>query len=73
MPTQQLRALWHPTRAQILELLMSGPATRSQLVEASGGALAKIAYHSRVLCRAGCIQPGESTDPDSPDPLYEIV
>ena len=73
MPTQQLRALWHPTRAQILELLTSGPATRSQLVEASGGDLAKIAYHSKVLCRAGCIQPGEPAESDGTDPLYEIA
>ena len=58
MPTQLfLRALWHPIRARILELLSSGPATRSQLVEASGGPLATVAYHSKVLCQAGCIQP----------------
>jgi DNA-binding transcriptional ArsR family regulator len=73
VPTQQLRALWHPTRAQILELLMSGPATRSQLCEASGGGIAEIAYHSKVLCQAGCIQPGESNEPDPGDPLFEIV
>ena len=73
MPTQQLRAIWHPARARILELLMRGPATRSQMIKVAGGSLAKISYHSRVLCRAGCIQLAASSDPNSDDPLYEIV
>lgn len=73
MPTQQLRAIWHPARARILEMLMRGPATRSQMIEAAGGSLAKVAYHSKVLCRAGCIQPVQSPDPHPDDPLYEIV
>ncbi len=73
MPTRQMRAIWHPTRARILELLMSGPATLSLLVEAAGGHYAKVAYHSRVLCRAGSIQHAESSGPDSDDPLFEVA
>jgi hypothetical protein len=71
--TQQMRALWHPTRARMLELLMAGPATQSEIVEAAGGPLAKIVYHNRVLCRSGSIQLAKSPDPDSGDPLFEVV
>jgi predicted transcriptional regulator len=73
VPTQQMRAIWHPTRARILELVMAGPKTQSQIVKAVGGPLAKVAYHSKVLCRAGCIQRAGSSSSDSDDPLYEVV
>jgi predicted transcriptional regulator len=68
-----MRAIWHPTRAQIVELLTSGPATQSQLVKAAGGPRATIAYHSRVLCRAGCIKAVECPDSTADDPLFEAV
>ena len=71
MPTQEMRALWHPTRARILELLKAEPATRSHLVEAAGAPFAEVAYHCRALCRSGCIQTSEASGPDSDDPLYE--
>lgn len=73
MPTQEMRALWHPTRARILELLKTEPATRSQLVEAAGAPYAEVAYHCRALCRSRCIQYAESSGPDAPDPLFEAV
>ena len=73
MPTQQIRAIWHPTRARIFELLTKGPATRSQLIEASGKSLATVAYHSRVLCRAGCIRQADVAQQNGDDPLYEVV
>jgi hypothetical protein len=70
--TRQMRAIWHPTRARIIELLTAGPKTQSQLVEAFGGCRRQIAYHTRVLCRTGCIRLAESSGPDSDDPLYEV-
>lgn len=73
MPTQEMRALWHPTRARILELLKSAPAARSYLVESAGAPYAEVAYHCRALCRSGCIQHVEGSGPDSDDPLYEVV
>ena len=73
MPTQEMRALWHPTRARILELLKSAPAARSNLVEAAGAPYAEVAYHCRALCRSGCIQYVEGSDQDSDDPLYEVA
>jgi hypothetical protein len=68
-----MRALWHPTRARILELLRSEPAARSYLVEAAGAPYAEVAYHCRALHRSGCIQCVEGSDPDSDDPVYEVV
>ena len=62
MPTQEMRALWHPTRARILELLKTEPATHSKLVEAAG-----------APCRSGCIQYAESSGPQAADPLFEAV
>jgi DNA-binding transcriptional ArsR family regulator len=73
VPTQEMRALWHPTRAQILELLKAEPATRSRLVEAAGAPYAEVAYHCRALCRSGCIQYAASSGPHAADPLFEAV
>lgn len=73
MPTQEMRALWHPTRAGIIELLKSAPATRSQLTESTGAPYAEVAYHCRALCRSGCIKYAESSGPDVDDPLYEVA
>lgn len=73
MPTQEMRALWHPTRARILELLKAESATRSQLVDAVGAPYAEVAYHCRALFRSGCIQYASSSGPEMPDPLFEAV
>lgn len=72
MASLQTRALWHPMRARILELIIRGPATLSQIAASVGESTAKAAYHSSVLCGAGCIQPVEVEGPDSADPLYEV-
>jgi predicted ArsR family transcriptional regulator len=68
-----MRALWHPTRARIFELLKTEPATRSRLAKDAGAPYAEVAYHCRSLCRSGCIQHADSSGPDAPDPLYEVV
>ena len=73
MPTKEMRALFHPTRARILELLKAGPSPRSKLAESAGAPFAEVAYHCRALCRSGCIQYGESSGPDSEDPLFEAL
>ena len=73
MPTQEMRALWHPTRARILELLKSEPATRSRLVDAAGAPLAEVAYHCRALYRSGCIRYAPASGPDSDDPVFEAA
>jgi hypothetical protein len=73
VPTQEIRALWHPTRARILELLNSAPAARSFLVEAAGAPHAEVAYHCHALCSSGCIRYAEGSGPDSDDPVFEAA
>lgn len=73
MPTQEMRALWHPTRARIFELLKAGPATRSHLAESAGASYAEVVYHCLALCRSGCIRYAEGSGPDSDDPLFEVA
>jgi DNA-binding IclR family transcriptional regulator len=68
-----MRALWHPTRARILELLKSTPTARSHLVETVGAPYAEVAYHCHALCRSGCIQYVEGSGQYSDDPLYEVA
>lgn len=73
MPTQEMRAIWHPTRARVLELLKAAPATRSQLTEEAGAPLAEVAYHCRALCNSGCIRMAEGSGENAEDPLYEAI
>jgi len=73
VPTQEMRALWHPTRARILELIKTSPATRTQLTTAAGAPFAEVAYHCRSLCQSGCIRYAHSSGPDAADPLYETA
>lgn len=73
MPPPEMRALWHPTRAGILEFLSSGPTRRSRLPRATGASFAAVAYHCRALCSCGCIREAETSGPDSDDPLYEAI
>lgn len=71
MPSNQMKALWHPTRAGILERLRSGPALRSQLIAATGAPFAEVVYHCRALCSCGCIEYAEGSGPESEDPVYQ--
>ena len=71
MPSRRTRAIWHPLRARILELIVRGPATLDQIAAAVEKSPETVAYHSRVLCGAGCIQAVEAENPFA-DTLYEI-
>jgi DNA-binding IclR family transcriptional regulator len=68
-----MRALFHPTRARILELLRTGPTRRSRLAELAGASFAEVAYHCRALHRSGCIRYAGSSGPDSDDPVFEVA
>jgi hypothetical protein len=73
VPAQEMRALWHPTRARILELVKIAPTRRSQLVVDAGAPLAEVAYHCRALCRSCCIQQAPSSGSNPDDPIYEAA
>lgn len=56
----QLRALAHPLRLQLLQvLLVEGPATASQLGRRLGESSGATSYHLRALHRAGMVEEAE--------------
>src|SRR5436190_5794863 len=60
MDAAQLRALAHPLRLQLLEVLHSeGPATASQLGRRLGESSGATSYHLRALHKAGMVEEAE--------------
>ena len=51
-----VRALAHPLRVQILELLTERVASPNRLSEQLGIGLTHVAYHTRALDRWGCLE-----------------
>ena len=56
----QVRALGHPLRLAILDVLAVGPATNLQLSQRIGASPSKCFFHVRQLLEAGLIRRGES-------------
>src|SRR5215467_9606852 len=57
MSAAQLRALAHPLRLQLLQVLYAeGPATASQLGRRLGESSGATSYHLRALHRAGMVE-----------------
>jgi len=52
----QLRALSHPLRLRMLEVLREGPATASALGRRLGESSGATSYHLRALARAGVVE-----------------
>src|ERR1051326_5021355 len=60
MTAEQLRALAHPLRLQLLQVLHAeGPATASQLGRRLGESSGATSYHLRALHRAGMVEEAE--------------
>src|SRR5215467_3907548 len=60
MSAAQLRALAHPLRLQLLQVLQAeGPATASQLGRRLGESSGATSYHLRALHRAGMVEEAE--------------
>lgn len=51
-----VRALGHPLRVKILEVVQVRKASPSELTELLGAPLGNVAYHVRVLEKCGCIE-----------------
>lgn len=74
MPAQEMRVIFHPTRARILEMLKGGgPADRPSLAERAGVPLASVGYHCRTMLRSRCIRFAPSFSYDSENPVYEVA
>lgn len=54
--TQLVRALSHPLRVEILQILNERDASPNQMMNLIGMPLGNVAYHCRVLERCGCIE-----------------
>src|SRR5512146_1540730 len=60
MSAEHLRALAHPLRLQLLQVLHAeGPATASQLGRRLGESSGATSYHLRALHRAGMVEEAE--------------
>ena len=54
--SQLVRALAHPLRVEILQVLNEREASPNELVEVLRQPLGNIAYHARVLEKCGCVE-----------------
>ena len=59
--TEQLRALAHPLRFRILEVLREGPANSTVLAQRLSESTGATSYHLRQLARFGLIEEDESS------------
>jgi DNA-binding transcriptional ArsR family regulator len=57
---QQIAAIGHPLRLGILEILIEGPATNSQLAKQMGQPPARLHHHVMKMLDAGLIEPAGS-------------
>jgi len=51
-----VRAIGHPLRIQILQVLNERDASPNEMVRVLGSPLGNIAYHTRVLEKCGCVE-----------------
>jgi DNA-binding transcriptional ArsR family regulator len=80
---QRIRALTHPLRLELIDLLGEGPATATQCAALTGESVASCSFHLRMLEKYGYIErdeqrgrekpwrltsPGQDIRPDEDDP-----
>jgi hypothetical protein len=74
VPAQEMKVIFHPTRARILEMLKGGgPAACPSLAERACVPLAEVAYHCRALLRSRCIRFAPTFNVESENPVYEVA
>lgn len=59
----ELKALGHPLRLELLDLLMRGPLTATQAAEALGQTPANVSWHLRRLAEQGFVRPAADRGP----------
>jgi DNA-binding transcriptional ArsR family regulator len=52
----QMRAMAHPLRLRILEVLRDGPSTATKLADELGESSGATSYHLRILAKAGLVE-----------------
>ncbi|NED96972.1 helix-turn-helix transcriptional regulator [Phytoactinopolyspora alkaliphila] len=64
---QRLRALAHPLRNELLDVLrIEGEATATQCAERTGESVASCSFHLRMLAKYGFVEPGEPKGREKP-------
>jgi predicted ArsR family transcriptional regulator len=63
---ERIRALAHPVRLALIELLQDGELTASECAERLGQTVANCSFHLRVLAKAGFIERGEPRGREKP-------
>jgi len=63
---QRIRAVTHPLRLELLELLDDGPATATECAASSGESVASCSFHLRMLAKYGWIEAAERRGREKP-------
>lgn len=65
--TEQIKALTHPLRIRLLDLLRDGrEITATEAAEATGESVASCSFHLRQLAKYGHVEPGERRGREKP-------
>jgi len=62
----RIRALTHPLRLELLDVLADGPATATECAQATGESVASCSFHLRTLAKYGYIEPDERRGREKP-------
>lgn len=62
----RIRALSHPLRLELLDVLADGPATATECAKATGESVASCSFHLRSLAKYGYIEPDERRGREKP-------
>lgn len=63
---QRIRALAHPLRLQLIDVLGEGPATATRCAELTGESVASCSFHLRMLAKYGYIEAAERSGREKP-------
>jgi hypothetical protein len=73
MDSQLKRAFSQALRVEVLERIATTPASPRQIAETTGEPLGRVAYHTSILRRTGCIHPIDPDSPESIDCVYRVA
>jgi DNA-binding transcriptional ArsR family regulator len=63
---QRIRALSHPLRLELIDILGEGPATATHCAAMTGESVASCSFHLRMLAKYGYIEPAERIGREKP-------
>ena len=63
---QRIRALSHPLRLELIDVLGEGPATATRCASVTGESVASCSFHLRMLAKYGYIEPAPRSGREKP-------